>query len=158
MGYWMLPLLFLILMLVPMAGIAAGAWAKVNQHRMDNALKQQMIDRGMSAEDIVKILYNPAKDQAAVSPPVASEVVVENDGEWCTGLVLNREGERLLIHFVGTDMSDNEWVTSDRVRFPATAENGCGSPWDWASAAGLGAGEWCANHSRAKPTPVDQDL
>ena len=39
--------------LIALAGIWAGAWTKVNRLRLETALKQQMIDRGMSAEDIV---------------------------------------------------------------------------------------------------------
>ncbi len=67
--------------------------------------------------------------------------------------------ERYYVHYVGTDMSDNEWVTSERVRFPASPEGHCGAPWDWSFPAGaFGAGDWCGKGGRSKPAPVDQEI
>ena len=112
--------------LIAIVGFWAGAWWKVNKLRLETALKQQMVDRGMSADDIVTVLSRSKPSEAGTELPCASEVVVQSDGEWHTGLILKREGERYYVHFVGTDMSDNEWVTSDRVRFPASPEGRCG--------------------------------
>src|SRR5262245_10133349 len=98
------------------------------------ALKRQMVDRGMSADEIIAILSGgkPREEplEAGVDLPCASEVVVESDGEWHTGLILKRDGERYLVHVVGTDMSDNEWVTTDRLRVPVGKETAWGEPWD----------------------------
>ena len=143
-------------------GIIAGAWTKIHQLRLETALKQQMLERGMSAEEIVQVMRSrrdrgSQRDRKVVDYPCASEVVVEHDDEWSPSLILRREGERYLVHYVGTDMSENEWVTSDRVRFPAGAEDPCGSPGDWAASAGaFDASRWCANKS--KPAPMNAEL
>ena len=145
--------------LIAIVGFWAGAWWKVNKLRLETALKQQMIDRGMSAEDIVTVLTRSKQSDAGTELPCASEVVVESNGEWHTGLILKREGERYYVHYVGTDMSENEWVTTDRVRFRASPEGHCGAPWDWSFPAGaFGAGNWCGNGARSKPAPVDQEI
>jgi hypothetical protein len=145
------------LILVSLAGIIVPAWANVHKARLETALKQQMLERGMSAEEIVSVLNSRQRHPSGLDYPCASEVVVEHDGEWNPSLILKRDGERYLIHYVGTDMSDNEWVTGDRVRFPAATKDTCGSPWDWAASAGaFDASRWCANKS--KPAPVDAEL
>jgi hypothetical protein len=145
--------------IIAVVGICAGTWAQVNRLRLDHALKQQMIDRGMGAEEIAVVLKGPDRVEQGVESPCASEVVVENCGEWQTALVLKRDGERYYVHFVGTEMSDNEWVTSDRVRFPATNGDHCGTPGDWLLAGGsaLAAG-WCGKARHSKPAPVDQEI
>jgi hypothetical protein len=154
---WIVAMGIAFLILVSLAGIIVPAWVSVHKARLDTALKQQMLERGMSAEEIVRVLEGRARDRTSVNYPSASEVVVESEGEWSPGFILQREGDRYLVHYVGYDMSDNEWVTSDRVRFPASSKERCGSPWDWASSAGtFDASHWCANKS--KPAPVDADL
>ena len=86
-----------------------------------------------------------------------SPSIVERDGEWCPCLILKREGDRFFVHQVGTEMSDNEWVSNDRVRFPASSRDEGGSPWDWTFPAGaFDANHWCANKSKA--APVDAEL
>jgi RNA binding activity-knot of a chromodomain len=159
LGLQVLSIVLAVPMIITIVGIWAGAWTKVNKLRLENALKQQMIDRGMSAEDIVTVLTRSKPSEAGTELPCASEVVVESDGEWHTGLILKREGERYYVHYVGTDMSDNEWVTTDRIRFPASSDGRCGAPWDWSFPAGaFGAGDWCGKGGRSKPAPVDQEM
>jgi hypothetical protein len=158
-GLQILTLVLCVPTIIAVVGILAGSWTKVQKLRLDNALKQQMIDRGLSAEDIVAVLTSSTRGREGLEHPCASEVVVESDGEWHTGLILRREGERYYVHYVGTDMSDNEWVTSDRIRVPAAKEGHCGAPWDWASAAGsFAASNWCGNGQTDKSAPVDQDI
>jgi len=41
---------------VPIVAIVAGVWAKVEARKSDNDLKRSMVERGMSAEDIERIL------------------------------------------------------------------------------------------------------
>lgn len=41
---------------LPVVGVLAGAWYKVNKVRSDNDLKRAMIDRGMSADEIARVL------------------------------------------------------------------------------------------------------
>ena len=89
-----------------------------------------MIDRGMSAEEIVSVLKNQRPGERAVELPCASEAVVEIDDEWQMALILKREGERYYVHVVGTEMSANQWVTWDRVRIPAASLEGHVSPLD----------------------------
>jgi hypothetical protein len=156
---WILALVLFTPAIIAMAGIWAGAWTKVNKLRLENALKQQMIDRGMSADDIVAVVTRAKPGAAGVEPPCASEAVVESDGEWQTALVLKHEGDNYFVHIVGTDMSDNQWVSSDRIRFPAPVEGQCGAPWDWSFPTGaLRAGDWCGRGNHAKPATVDQEL
>jgi hypothetical protein len=83
-------------------------WHYNVSHR-ETALKRQMVDRGISADEIIAILAGGKPRQGppegGVDLPYACEVVVESDGEWHTGLILKRDGDRYLVHFVGTDMS-----------------------------------------------------
>ena len=145
------------LVLISLAGIMAPAWASVNKLRLETALKQQMLERGLSAEEIVAVWGCPARESTSVDLPCASEVVVDCDGDWCPALILKCEGDRFFVHHVGHDMSDNEWVAGDRLRFPASSKDRCGSPWDWAMAAGFSqANPWCNN--KAKPAPAESDI
>jgi len=41
---------------VPIVAIDAGVWAKGEARQSDNDLKRSMVERGMSAEDIERIL------------------------------------------------------------------------------------------------------
>jgi len=41
---------------VPIIAIIAGVWHKHAQHKAETALKRQMIDRGMSAEEIAMVI------------------------------------------------------------------------------------------------------
>jgi hypothetical protein len=41
---------------VPLAVILAGAWYKLNKVRSDNDLKRTMIERGMSVEEIERVI------------------------------------------------------------------------------------------------------
>ncbi len=147
--------------IISVVAICAGAWSKVHKYRLETSLKQQMIDRGMSADDIVTVLTRSKLAEPGVEAPCACEVVVENGGEWQTGLVLKRDGERYYIHFVGTDMSSNEWVNSDRIRFAVSrpSESQYGDPWDGSVPVGaysVGNGLHRSNH--VKPEPVDQEF
>jgi hypothetical protein len=145
--------------IIAVVAIWTGAWTKVQKLQLENGLKQQMIDRGMPAEDIVAVLNSHRPGEGAMESPCASEVVVEIDEEWQTALVLRREGDRYYVHVVGTEMSDNQWVTADRVRFPAGSEDRWGSPLDWSFAAdAFRSGAWCSRSGHSKPAPVDQEI
>ena len=54
------------------------------QSRLETALKQQMIERGMSANEIIKILSVSSSPRPAdtVDYPCASEVLVDCDGDF----------------------------------------------------------------------------
>lgn len=41
---------------IPISAILGGIWYKLNKARSENDLKQSMIERGMSAEEIERIL------------------------------------------------------------------------------------------------------
>jgi hypothetical protein len=144
------------LVIVSLAGIIVPAFAGALRHRLDASLKHKMVDRGMTAEEIVKVLNGASTSRPSREYPCASEAVVELDGEWQPALVLRSQDDRYFVHFVGHDMSENQWVTADRMRFPATARNG--NAWDCAFSGGLlDASQWCAN-SKSKPEPVETDL
>jgi hypothetical protein len=154
---WLVAMGVVALVVISLAGIIVPAWAGLHTARIEAALKQQMLERGLSADEIVRVLNRPDRDLGSVDAPCASEAVVECDGEWSPALILRREGERYFVHHVGQDMSDNEWVDVDRLRFPAASKDRAGSPWDWtASTGGSDVSRWCA--SRSKPAPVDAEL
>ncbi|HEV3122844.1 MAG TPA: hypothetical protein VGY53_13110, partial [Isosphaeraceae bacterium] len=97
---------------------------RLNEAKIDADLKRDMLDRGMSADEIEQVISAgrviPAR---GVELPMACEAVVESDGEWHAALVLKRDGDRWYIHYVGSSMEENEWVKVDRMRFPAGAMN-----------------------------------
>jgi hypothetical protein len=145
------------LTLVSLAGIIIPAWASVCKMKLETALKRQMIDRGMSADEILTVLSAPAPTAGTIDLPCASEVVVESEGEWSPAFILKRADDRYFVHYVGYDLSDNEWVSGSRVRFPESSRHAEGSPWDGMFPAGAsGENAWCTR--RMKPMPVDQEL
>lgn len=148
-----------VFMVVALAGILATNWASVTKARLETALKQQMIERGMSAEEIIKILSVPSSTPPTqiVDYPCASEVVVDCDGDFCPALILKREDDRYFVHYVGHDLSDNEWVPGARIRFPRSSEQHWESSWDRTGAAeGFGENHGFANGK--KPVSVDREI
>ena len=136
--------LICIVAAIVVIGIRAIAWTQIQALRLENELKRQMIDRGMSADEIVSVLKNRRPGERADELPCASEAVVEIDDEWQTALILRREGERYYVHVVGTEMSDNQWVTVDRVRIAVASEDGHASPMDRPFLGGdFGTDAWC---------------
>src|SRR5438105_2629547 len=80
---WIVAMGVTFLILVSLAGIIVPAWAGAHKVRLETALKQQMLERGMSAEEIVRVLNaHPRAPWGGESYPCASEVVVEHDDEW----------------------------------------------------------------------------
>ncbi len=175
--------MFIMVLLVgvtPLAWVIATAWAGATRLRLRAglklqviALKQQMIDRGMTADEIVEVLGPPSQalddlsdkeeDEAGVVVgPFAGEVVVEREGyegQWHSALVLRRSGDRYLIHtcpgYEGCELPGNEWVQSDRVRFPA-ASSGQDDPHGGSAdhTGALDAGHWCG-HQEKGPVPAE---
>jgi len=45
---------------IPVIGVLAGAWTKVERIRSDNELKRSMVERGMSVEEMERVLMLPA--------------------------------------------------------------------------------------------------
>jgi hypothetical protein len=147
----------IIAMIIAVVALSTGAWVKVSQQEI--ALKQQMVERGMSADEIIGVLSGAKPREGGVDLPSACEVIVNIDDEWQPGLVLKSAGDQYFIHLVGTEMSDNQWVTSDRVRFPAPTDGRCGKSGDWsflAEFARMASG--CGNGQTAKPAGVDREL
>jgi hypothetical protein len=156
-GSELLAMLIVAGAIITLAGIVASVCGSIYKIRVETALKQQMVERGMPVDDMVRVLHTPASDPCKVGAgyPCASEAVVERDGEWSAALILKRDADRYFVHFVGQDMSENEWVSSDRLRFPAS-QVPSNSPWEWMGGAGLDPGQWCSNH--AKPARTDAEL
>jgi hypothetical protein len=103
--------------LVLVTAIIGKQWRKIRQTELDNAMRRDLLDRGMSPEEIARVLNaEPAK---AVAYPAANEVVVEQDGDWYPGILLKTDGQKYLVHYKGYD--EEEWVTLDRIRFPAAS-------------------------------------
>ena len=105
------------LLIFLMTTVIAGTWQKASALKLETALKREMIERGMSADAIVQVINSRATPEGAVNLPCACEAVVNRDGEWQTGLVLQMSDDRYYIHYVGSDMDENEWVNEDRIRF-----------------------------------------
>jgi ABC-type bacteriocin/lantibiotic exporter with double-glycine peptidase domain len=41
---------------IPMVAIVGGLWAKIERTKSDNELKRSMVERGMSVEEIERVL------------------------------------------------------------------------------------------------------
>jgi hypothetical protein len=128
-----------------------GLLAKLSQMRWESGLKQQMIASGLSVDAMERILGHSISGTPGAGCPIASEVVVDRDGEWSTALVLNADDGRYLVHFVGEDMSSNEWVPENRVRFPSAAAHVSAS--SWASFT-----RQSTNGAHNKPSPLETEL
>ena len=175
-------ILFLLIGVTPLAWVIATAWEGVTKLRLKAGLKQQMItlkqqmiERGMTADEIVQVLGPPSEalddlseeedDEAGVvSGPYAGEVVVEREGyegTWHSALVLRRSGDRYLIHtcpgYEGCELPGNEWVNGDRVRFRASSSGQDGSPLDSADRTGafVDASQWCGQPNKG---PVSAEV
>ncbi len=122
----------------------------------------------MTADEIVRVLGPPSEarddlseeeDGAAgvVNGLCAGEVIVDQEGEWHSALELRRSGDRYLIHtcpgYGAVEMSENEWVKADRVRFPASSSGQDGSPRGSADPT-FDAGSWCG-HPKEEPVPAE---
>jgi hypothetical protein len=173
-GVFLVTLMFI----TPLAWVIATAWAGVIKLRLRAglkqqviALKQQMVEKGMTADEIVRVLGPPSealddlpeegKDDEAgsVTEPCAGEVVVEQDGEWHSALVLQRRGDRYLVHtcpgYDLADMSDNKWVQADRIRFPASL-SGQDEPFRGsADSSGAFGAAPCCSQSKKGPVPAE---
>ena len=55
--------LFSMIVLIVVIPVIAGAWVKVSCHREDSTLKQTMLDRGMSADEIERVLQAKSSDK-----------------------------------------------------------------------------------------------
>jgi len=105
------------LLIFLMTTVIAGTWQKASALKLETALKREMIERGMSADAIAQVINSGATPVGAVNLPCACEAVVNKDGDWQTGLVLQMSDDRYYVHYVGSDMDENEWVGEDRIRF-----------------------------------------
>ena len=56
---------FVILMgmSIPIIGIVAGVWCKVHKIRSENELKRSMVERGMSVEEMERVLAVRSADR-----------------------------------------------------------------------------------------------
>jgi hypothetical protein len=110
-----------------LTGIVFGVLHSMAQHRAEASLKREMIQRGIPTDEIVRIINTrssgPIHVEAATDLPFACEAVVaDEDGDWRAALVLQAAQGRFLVHYVGEDMSENEWVGENRIRFAAGSQ------------------------------------
>jgi hypothetical protein len=61
--------------LVAIFGIVAGTMQSMHRHRLDDALKRELVDRGMEADEIERIVR--ARSGAKPKPPAAQ---LDEDG------------------------------------------------------------------------------
>jgi hypothetical protein len=111
---------------IAVTSVLAGLFRSILVSRHEMALKREMLERGLPAESIVAVVnaqaggcYDVGVGGAGSDLPCASEAVAESGGEWVPALVLRVGDRRYYVHFVGTEMGDNEWVGEDRIRFPS---------------------------------------
>jgi hypothetical protein len=103
--------------------IVASTFRSYAVARMEIALKRDMVERGMPAEAIARVINTHSttpEDATLLSWP--TQVVVQMDGEWQDALVLKAAPGRYYVHLVGTQMDENKWVEQEYVRFPAGSE------------------------------------
>ena len=140
--------------LIAVVAMITGARRQLGNARIQGDLKRQMIDRGMSAEEIAHVL-DPKRNRrivpGSVQLPYASEAVVESDGDWYPALVLGVADRQYLVHYVGQDMDSNEWVPETRIRIPA------GSPIT-EFAAGSGRHAPSRNGASAQKPPMEVEV
>jgi hypothetical protein len=175
-------ILFLLVGVLPLAYVISSAWEGVTKLRLRAglkqqviALKQQMIERGMTADEIIQVLGPPSEalddlsekvdnEAGVVTGPYAGEVVVEREGyegQWHSALVLRRSGDRFLIHtcpgYEECEHSGNEWLNAARVRFPAPSTGPDGSPRDSADRKGDSddTDQWCRQPWEKEPVPAE---
>ncbi|MBN2211156.1 MAG: hypothetical protein JW709_07145 [Sedimentisphaerales bacterium] len=53
--------MFIMIFSIPIVGIIAHYWHEIHKTRSNNELKQSMLDRGMSAEEIERVLNAGSK-------------------------------------------------------------------------------------------------
>jgi hypothetical protein len=131
----------------------------------------------MTADEIVQVLGPPSEalddlsqeedDEAeeeddkagVVNEPYAAEVVVERKGQWYRGLILRRDGDRYLIHtcpgWFGAEMSCNEWVKVDRLRFSASSSGQDGSSQGLADRTGAFDASPCCSQPKKELVPAE---
>ena len=103
------------------AAILIPAWQSMVESKLEFQLKTEMLDRGMSADDIARVINthsDPSRGDV-VDLPCASEVVVHWEDDWYPALVLQVSDGKFYVHYIGNDNDENEWVEHDRIRFPA---------------------------------------
>jgi hypothetical protein len=109
--------------LIAVTAIVTSAVRSVAVTRLEIAMKRELVERGMSAEDIARVIdAHTCSGENVVNLPCASEAVVLRDDEWQPALVLQIGNGRYLVHHVGSDMDENEWVGEDRIRFRAGSQ------------------------------------
>jgi hypothetical protein len=119
------------LLVVAIVAIIAGERRRLRVAQLQIELKQELLQRGMTAEEIERVLKagaakaNPDdehdEDRYATVGPATCDVAVQDSGDdWQRAVLLGMRGDRCLVHYVGSDVSDNEWVGKSRVRFPAS--------------------------------------
>lgn len=109
------------------------AWQSVRKGEAERSLKAQMLDKGFSAEEIVSVLRAGGKPRGTDLPSPTEVVVKWTDGEWYPALILKEDDDRFWVHYIGHDMSSNEWVSVDRIRFPAAPRDGVSNAGEFAS-------------------------
>ena len=130
-----------------MTTVIVGTWQKAAATKQETALKRAMIDRGMSADAIAQVINSRSTPEGAVNLPCACEAVVNRDGEWQSGLVLQMENDRYYIHYIGSDMDENEWVDEDRIRFRP-----------WSNSLDVSAESRYARNGAARKPPVEMEV
>ena len=106
--------------------LVVSNWRRMRQHQLDIALKQDMLDRGMSAADIERVMglntveHDARHDAKLTNYPTPSDVVVEWEEDWYPAILLKTDGGKYYVHYKGYD--EEEWVTLDRIRFPAQVQ------------------------------------
>src|SRR5262249_26775330 len=85
-------------------------------------LRKQMLERGYTVDEIVKVCGASATDALAgvlESDSPIGEVVVEREEEWHAARILKSRGDVHYVEYENEDEDSREWVDESRIRFPA---------------------------------------
>jgi hypothetical protein len=125
--------------------IAASESRKVRVAQLEVALKQEMVQRGMSADEIAKVLAastvhsatqgdeggdNPDR-YAQLGPATCDITAQDDDGEWHQAVLLGMREHECFVHYIGTYDDDPRWIPRTRVRFPAAVAFEEAARGDW---------------------------
>jgi hypothetical protein len=120
---------FLGLVKIVVVAVAASERSRVRVAEIRADLVREMLQRGLSPEEIERVLAAGAPDlepkgdedrYAQVGPATCDVAVEDGDGDWQRAILLQMHGGSCLVHYVGQDIGDNEIVSRTRVRFPSS--------------------------------------
>jgi hypothetical protein len=105
---------------IALSAILASQWRKVRQTEIEVALKRDMLNRGLSTDEIERVLR--ASAHTPPPPPEKPETITNNEYSLVEKMVdegkSGEEIERVLRALKGTPPADGDWLRSSRIQRP----------------------------------------